>query len=222
MTSRYCLPEHYLMVEASPTSAGNLEWVIAQFLRGEAGGAEQQDAGLYAQANQLVAQTKPEDSPVIFLPFLYGSNSHPDASGTLVGLSSRCDRRHVLRAVYEGVVFAHQAHLERLLKFRGRPHCIRASGGATHSDVWMQIVADAVQLPVEVPDGSELGALGAAICAAVAAGIHPDYQAACRAMVRIARTYAPNPQHAEIYRTKYDRYQRVLAALHPAWQDLRG
>ena len=222
MTSRYCLPDHYLMIEASPTSAGNLEWVIGQFLRSGAGGAEQHGADLYSQANQLVAQTKPEDSPVIFLPFLYGTNSHPDATGTLVGLSSRCDRRHVLRAVYEGVVFAHQTHLERLFKFRDRPHCIRASGGATRSDVWMQILADALQLQVEVPDGSELGALGAAICAAVAVGIYPDYPAACGAMVRIVRTYTPNPQHADAYRTKYDRYQRVLAALHPAWQDLKA
>lgn len=225
MTSRYCLPDHFLMIEASPTSAGNLEWIIGQLLGGavsgrEQQGTEQEGVDVYAQVNRLVAETSPKDSPVIFLPFLYGSNSHPDATGTLVGLSSRCDRRHVLRAVYEGVVFAHQTHLERLLRFRDRPHCIRASGGATRSDVWMQIVADALQLPVEIPAGSELGTLGAAICAAVAVGVYPDFPAACAAMVRIARTFAPDPRRAEAYRAKYDRYRRLLAALHPAWQDL--
>ncbi len=227
MTSRYCLPDHYVMIEASPTSAGNLEWVIGKLLGSvvdgaEPDGAEQQGAEAYARVNRLVAETSPEDSPVLFLPFLYGSNSHPDATGALVGLSSRCDRRHVLRAVYEGVVFAHQTHLERLLRFRDRPHCVRASGGAARSDVWMQILADALQMPVEVPAGSELGALGAAICAAVAVGIYPDYPAACAAMVRIARTFAPDPRHAEVYHAKYDRYRRLLSALHPAWQDLRA
>ncbi|HPM82301.1 MAG TPA: FGGY-family carbohydrate kinase [Candidatus Anammoximicrobium sp.] len=222
MTSRYCLPDQFLMIEASPTSAGNLEWVMGHLLRNFAGGTGQQGSYDYAQVNRLVAETSLGDSPVIFLPFLYGSNSHPDATGTLVGLSSRCDRRHVLRAVYEGVVFAHQTHLERLLKFRDQPHCIRASGGATRSDVWMQILADALQIPVEIPDGSELGALGAAICAAVAVGVHPDYPAACAAMVRIARSFAPDSRRAEAYRAKYDRYRRLLAALHPAWQDLRA
>ena len=221
MTSRYCLPDHYLMIEASPTSAGNLEWVIDQFLRSDVRGAEQRDANVYDQVNRLVAATSPGDSPVVFLPFLYGSNSHPDATGTLVGLTSRCDLRHVLRAVYEGVVFAHQVHLERLLKFRSRPDCIRASGGATRSDVWMQILADALQTPVEVPDGSELGALGAAICAAVAIGFYPDYPTACEAMIRIVRTFAPDPQHADAYRAKYERYRRLLAALHPAWPQLK-
>ena len=222
MTARYCVPGQYLMIEASPTSAGNLEWMIAQFLPDQGGGEEGADGHIYDRVNQLVAGTQPEDSPLLFLPFLYGSNSHPDATGTLVGLSSRCDRGHVLRAVYEGVIFAHQDHLERLLKSRSRPERIRASGGATRSDVWMQIAADALQTPVEIPDGAELGALGTAICAAVAAGIYPDYPSACAAMVRIARRFEPDPRRADVYRAKYARYRQLLSALHPAWQNLKG
>jgi len=219
MTARYCVPDQYLMIEASPTSAGNLDWIIAQFLPDQSGG-EMPGGDAYGRVNELVGRTRPEDSAVIFLPFLYGSNSHPDATGTLVGLSSRCDRGHVLRAVYEGVVFAHQDHLQRLLKCRQRPQRIRASGGATRSDVWMQIVADILQLPVEIPDGGELGALGAAICAAVAVGVYPDYPSACAAMVRIARRFQPDPRQADLYRVKYERYRRLLAALQTEWQGL--
>ncbi|MCU0979386.1 MAG: carbohydrate kinase [Pirellulaceae bacterium] len=222
MTARYCVPGQYLMIEASPTSAGNLEWMIAQFLPDQASGSDGPDGHIYDRVNQLISRTQPRDSPVLFLPFLYGSNSHPDATGTLVGLSSRCDRGHVLRAVYEGVVFAHQDHLERLLKSRGRPERIRASGGAARSDVWMQIAADALQTAVEIPDGAELGALGAAICAAVAAKIYPDYPSACAAMVRIARRFDPDPRRADVYQAKYARYRQLLSALHPAWQNLKG
>ncbi len=222
MTARYCVPGQYLMVEASPTSAGNLEWMIAQFLPDPAGGDSEPDGAVYDRVNQLVAGTQPEDTPVLFLPFLYGSHAHPDATGTLVGLSNHCNRGHVLRAVYEGVVFAHQDHLERLLKNRNRPERIRASGGATRSDVWMQIAADAWQTPVEIPDGAELGALGAAICAAVAVGIYPDYPSACANMVRIARRFEPDPRRADLYRAKYARYRQLLSALHPAWQKLKG
>lgn len=222
MTARYCVPGQFLMIEASPTSAGNLEWTIAQFLPDQASGSEGTGKHRYDRANQLVSETPPEDSPLLFLPFLYGSNSHPDATGTLVGLSSRSSRGHVLRAVYEGVVFAHQDHLQRLLKSRSRPERIRASGGATRSDVWMQIAADALQTPVEIPEGAELGALGAAICAAVAARIYPDYASACAAMVRIARRFEPNPSRADVYQAKYARYRQLLSALYPAWQNLKG
>jgi len=220
MTARYCVPGQYLMIEASPTSAGNLEWMIAQLLPDCAGGGETPQADVYDRVNEIIARRRPEDSAVIFLPFLYGSNSHPDATGTLVGLSSRCDRGDVLRAVYEGVVFAHQDHLQRLLNARRRPERIRASGGATRSDVWMQIAADVLQLPVEIPEGAELGALGAAICAAVAVGLYPDYPSACAAMVRIARRFEPDPRRADVYRVKYERYRRLLAALHIAWPEL--
>ena len=222
MTARYCVPGQYLLIEASPTSAGNLEWMLAQFLPDQGCGGDGTTRDVYQRANQLVAETPPEDSPVLFLPFLYGSNSHPDATGTLVGLSSRCDRGHVLRAVYEGVLFAHRDHLDRLLRSRGRPECIRASGGATRSDVWMQLAADALQTPVEVPDGAELGALGAAICAAVAVGIYPDYPAACGAMVRITRRFGPDPGRAEVYQAKYVRYRELLSTLQPAWQKLKS
>jgi L-xylulokinase len=97
---------------------------------------------------------------------------------------------------------------------------IRASGGAARSDVWMQLVADAFGIPVEVPEGTELGALGAAISAGVAVGCHPGYEAACQAMVRFSRRFLPDPQLAELYTAKYTRYKRLLQAMEPAWQDL--
>jgi L-xylulokinase len=220
MTSRYAVPGHYLMLEGSATSASNLEWFLARLLGGGDDAAAGGGAIDYAAVNRAVGETDPADAAVLFLPFLYGTNGPADATGCLVGLAARHDRRHVLRAVYEGVVFGHATHLERLLRFRPMPETIRASGGAARSDVWMQMAADALGVPVEVPDASELGALGAAICASAAAGLHADLPAACGAMVRVARRYEPNPALVEVYRAKYRRYRRLLDALGPAWADL--
>ena len=97
---------------------------------------------------------------------------------------------------------------------------IRLTGGAARSEVWGQIFADVFQAPVEIPSGTELGALGAAICASVAAGCHPGYAEACRAMVKIARRQEPDPANRDVYATKYDRYRSVLAALEPVWKGL--
>ncbi|MEI8080045.1 MAG: FGGY-family carbohydrate kinase, partial [bacterium] len=92
----------------------------------------------------------------------------------------------MLRAVYEGVVFSHFTHLKRLLQFRPAPASIRFTGGAARSGVWVRMFADCFQIPIEIPAGSELGALGAAIAAAVAIGHYPDYPAAVDAMTCVA------------------------------------
>jgi len=220
MTSCYSIPGYYLMLEGSATSASNLEWFIEQFLAAEAAAARERGGSVYDVVNDAVAATGPADAGIIFFPFLYGSNMDPDASACLIGLSDRHTRGHVLRAIYEGVLFGHMTHLERLLKFRKMPERIRLSGGAARSDVWAQMVADIFQVPVDVPEGSELGALGAAICAAVAAGCYDSYQAACDAMVTFSRSYDPNTDLAETYKTKYARYKRAQEALAPAWKDL--
>ena len=156
----------------------------------------------------------------MFFPFLYGSNMDADATACFLGLSDRHTRGHVLRAVYEGVVFAHLTHLHRLLKFRAMPERIRVSGGAARSDVWVQMIADIFQVPVDVPEGSELGALGAAICAAVAIGEYESYQSACDAMVTFSRSYEPSAELSDVYRDKFARYKRALEALAPAWAEL--
>jgi L-xylulokinase len=213
MTSCYAVPGWYLMLEGSPTSAANLEWFTAELLGAEAA----QGRSVYDVANELVASVDPTESDLLFLPFLYGSNAHPSAKACLLGLEARHTRAHVLRAVYEGIVFAHHWHIQRLLGFRPAPECIRFTGGAARSAVWVQMFADCLQLPVEIPAGSELGALGAAICAAVACGEYPDYPAAVAAMTRLDRRHEPDPVLGPVYAAKYNRYQRAVAALDSLW-----
>jgi L-xylulokinase len=220
MTSRYGVPEYYLMLEGSATSAANLEWFLANFLSSDAHAAGGMHVDPYAQIDAWVAETAADESGLLFLPFLYGSSVGADATGSLIGLSARHNHRHIARAVYEGVVFGHLLHLNRLLAFRAMPATIRASGGAARSDVWMQMAADVFQCPVEVPDGVELGALGAAMCAAVATGIYADYRSACAAMTRCSRRFEPRKEHSDIYAAKFARFLRLLETLEPAWSDL--
>ena len=220
MCSRYCIPGYYLVPEASATSASNLEWFAAEFFATENGAARASGKSAYDIINQLVDATPPEESKIVFLPFLFGSNANPSAKACLIGLAGWHHRGHVLRAIQEGVVFGHKAHVDRLLRFRKAPATIRLSGGAARSRVWSQIFADVFQTPIEVPAGTELGALGAAIGASVASGLYADYRSAVGSMVRIAETYQPSPLKNDLYAQKYDRYQKALALLGHLWQDL--
>ncbi len=219
MTSCYSIPGYYLMLEGSATSASNLEWFVTQFFDAERKAAKQQGKSVYDLCNELVADTAPEDSNIVFLPFLYGSNVDPDAKSCFLGLSGWHSRADVIRAIYEGIVFAHMTHVERLMKFREMPETIRLTGGAARSAVWAGIFADSFQTTVETPDGTELGALGAAICAGVAAGCHGGYKQAIGSMVRFSQCRKPDIARKGIYAAKYGRYKAVTAALEPVWKE---
>jgi len=213
MTTCYSMPGWYLMLEGSPTSAGNLEWFASEFLAAEREALERQGQSVFAFCADLVDSVSPEETPITFLPFLHGANAGDGVKSCLVGMEGHHRRAHVLRAIFEGVVFGHRTHLERLLKFRSTPDVIRLSGGAARSETWVQIFTDCFQIPIEVTRATEPGALGAAMAAGIAAGCFAGYEEATAAMTGIARRQEPDPAKQDIYQQKYERYHEIIAAL---------
>jgi len=222
LTSVYCIDGYYMITEGSMTSASNLEWFIRRFLNEEKRQMKEQGKSIYDAANLMVASVQPGDSSIVFLPFLYGTNVNPDAKACFLGVSGWHDKAHILRAIYEGVVFSHFAHAERLYAFRDAPpESVRIAGGVTNSGVWVQMFADMFQLPVEVSAVGELGTLGAAMCAGVAAGAYGSLAEASEACAKKAYTCSPDPSKKETYRKKYSLYKKILNALEPVWGDWR-
>jgi L-xylulokinase len=212
MTSVFSIPGYWLVLEGSATSASNLEWFLSGFVEGEKGSA------LYQACDEAVAGTDPEKSSIVFLPFLYQSNLEPDARSAFVGMQGYHNRADMLRAVYEGIVFSHRTHIEKLMKFRDPAESIRITGGAARSKVWMQMFADILQTPIEIPESTELGALGAAICAGVGTGLFDSFHTAADQMVKVSGRIEPDPAKATDYDQKYARYRQIAEALAPVWQ----
>jgi L-xylulokinase len=217
MTSAYCIPGYWLITEASATSASNLEWVVSELMPLERREAQEKGSSVFDAVNSMVDGIPPEDSEVLFLPFLYGSSAGPKAAGGFLGLHGWHTRAHMLRAVYEGVVFSHKTHVDRLLRHRGEPRAARIAGGAAKSDVWVQMFADVLQLPIELTACEELGAMGAAVCAGVGVGSFGSFEEAVERMVRVSRTVEPRKENSQVYRDKYARYVRHIEALRAAW-----
>ncbi|MDR3172303.1 MAG: carbohydrate kinase [Treponema sp.] len=214
MNSLFAIPGYFLVEECSATSAGNLDWFIDQFIDKK---NVPEGKRLYDYIDELAASVSPEDCDVYFLPFLYGSNDHPLGKGALVGLTAYHELAHCIRAVYEGVVFSHKTHIDRLLKTRTPPKTIRMAGGAVNSVLWVQLFADILGIPIETIAVKELGALGCAMAAAIAAGEFKDYPEAVSAMVKIKQKVEPNREQGEIYRKKYEKYSAVCTALAGIW-----
>ena len=218
LNSMFCIPGYYLVEESSPTSAGNMEWFIRNLMNFDKEGAKANGGSVYDITNEWVASIEPEDNNIIFLPFLNGSNEDALAKGTFIGLTAYHSKKHMLRAVYEGIVFSHLTHVNKLLRNREVPESIRLSGGAANSDVWVQIFADTLQIPIDVIEDKELGAQGAAIAAGIAAGIYKDYNEGIEKTVKITKTVQPRPEYKEIYEKKYQTYRRVIEGLSGVWE----
>lgn len=218
LNSMFCIPGYYLVEESSPTSAGNMEWFIRNLMNYEKTDAKANGGSVYDITNEWVESIEPEDNNIIFLPFLNGSNEDALAKGTFIGLTAYHSKKHMLRAVYEGIVFSHLTHVKKLLRNREVPESIRLSGGAANSDVWVQIFADALQIPIDVIEDKELGAQGAAIAAGIAAGIYKDYNDGIEKTVKITKTVQPRPEYKEIYEKKYQTYRRVIEGLSGVWE----
>ncbi len=205
------LPGYYIMEESSPTSTGNLDWFIETFLRPDRPEASKEE--LYKECDDMVSSISPEESSVIFVPYIFASATHPDAQGAFFNLTSFNNRRHIIRAVYEGVVFSSMLHVKRLMEEGKTFSKAILSGGITKSELWSQMVCDAFQIPLDVSSASEPGALGAAICAAISGGAYADYEEAVEKMVHRKKTYFPDKSKKDIYFRKFEAYEKALSSL---------
>ena len=207
MSSIYSIPGWYLILEGSPTSVSNLDWFIDNFLQHEKSLLGTQ---FFDWLNLQVDTVPVEFSEITFLPFLYGCNDGRNLPASFYGIKGNHTRSHLIRAVYEGIAFSHKTHIDRLLKFRKAPEVIRCSGGATQSAVWMQMFADAFGIPVEVPRGKQLGALGAAMAAAVCIGIYKNMEESLRQMTGSRIRFEPNRNNSKAYHYKYQNYKELI------------
>ncbi|MFV2820126.1 L-xylulokinase, partial [Escherichia coli] len=199
---RYVNDGQFIVHEASPTSSGNLEWFTAQW--GEIS---------FDEINQAVASLPKAGGDLFFLPFLYGSNAGLEMTSGFYGMQAIHTRAHLLQAIYEGVVFSHMTHLNRMRERFTDVHTLRVTGGPAHSDVWMQMLADVSGLRIELPQVEETGCFGAALAARVGTGVYHNFSEAQRDQQHPVRTLLPDMTAHQLYQQKYQRYQHLIAAL---------
>jgi len=219
MNSLYCIPGYYLLEECSPTSASNYEWFLDMFLSEEKQKAKELGKNVFEYCNELAERVSADEQNIIFLPYIYGSNYNPQAKASLIGLDSHHTRPQIIRAVLEGIVFCHMVHLEKLLSNRTKTEAIRLAGGAANSLIWAQIFADVFKLPVEIVDTKELGTLGCAMAATVAAGVYKDFNEAAQQMVKMKCRIEPNLGNYAAYDKKFTLYKKVSGALDESWKN---
>ncbi len=209
----HAVPERWHMMSVMLSAAGSLRWFRDALAPGLPFGE------LAASAAEVPAGS----DGLLFLPYLSGERSpHPDpmARGAFVGLTLAHDRRHLTRAVLEGVAYGLRDGLDLMLAAgMPAPAQIRASGGGTASPLWRQILADVLEAEIATVSTTEGAAYGAGLLAAVGARWHPTVAAATAALVSATPSAAPGPDTA-FYREGHAIYRGLYPALAPVFPRL--
>ncbi len=173
--------------------------------------AEEIAENLIKDLTEAAANINPEESGVLALDWLNGRRT-PDANqmltGAITGLTLGTDAPAIFRALIEATAFGSKSIVERFVAEGVRIDGVIALGGvAKKSELVMQIVADVLNMPIEVARNEQTVALGAAMAASVVAGIHSDFGAAQKAMGSgFEKTYIPRPEFVSRYETIYRQY----------------
>lgn len=187
-----------------------LKWYRDTFAAAERRQAAEIGADIYAQ---LIAEMPDEPSAVTVLPH-FAPTGPPefisDSSGVMTGLRLETTRGEILKGILEGVVFYLRECVESLPPTGIEIDECRAVGGGSKSDKWIQMCADILGLSFTRPRLTEAGALGAAILAGSATGIFKSVAEGVRAMVRLDKTFDPNPAMHDRYQPQCARYKRLF------------
>ena len=206
----YCADDRRYVVGGPTSSAGaSLDWVFALLLD------EIPKDQRFGRAVSLAEERPPGSDGVTVLPFFAGERApywRADLRGLLAGLDLSHDRRSLLRASLEGVVFGVASVYAVVRELAPGTQRLLLSGGLTKSPLVRGLLADIFEVPAVQPHQREASAFGAALLAAESVGLIDD------AVARAAETgydepTQPNPANREAYAAAFERYRCAVEAI---------
>jgi gluconokinase len=205
----YCADDTQYVVGGPTSAAGaSLDWIFALLLD------EVPKEQRFARAVELAMQVPPGAQGLVVLPFFAGERApywNSALRGAFDGLDLAHDRRTILRAAFESVVFGVYAVYDVVSELARDAQQLLLTGGLTKAPLVRTLLADIFGLPAVQPHEQEASAFGAALLAAQAVGLITDAGAAARAVGYDAPT-RPDPDLALTYRVAFEKYRRYVDA----------
>ncbi len=155
---------------------------------------------------------------LVVLPEWQPKVSRPFGKGMFIGFDDRHKRGHMFRALLEGIAFQLKINTDDMSAKLGiNVNEITIGGGGSKSALMAQCIADVFGVPVTRTKESETCSLGAAICAAVGAGLYPTFDEAVQNMTVTSDVFAPIPENTELYKQLID---KVIMKIYPAMETI--
>ena len=156
------------------------------------------------------------ENHVFFLPYLMGERSpwnNPNARATFTGITMDTTREDMTQAVLEGVAFATRDMYEVAKSIGVAPKRTMICGGGAKSPLWRKMIANILNVEVDVPVCEEGSGMGGAMLAMVACGAYKSVEEAAAAIVKVDKTEKPDPELVAKYEARYQQFKTIYPAL---------
>ncbi len=196
---------HHLMVCMLSAASCN-KWLMEDVYRTED----------YAAEQAAISPDKLGNNHVYFLPYLMGERSpinDTNARGTFTGMTMDTGRADLTQAMLEGVAFAIRDSLEVARSLGLDIRRSKLCGGGAKSPLWRTILANVLNVTLELPVSEQGPGMGGAMLAMVACGAYPTVDAVCAKLVKVAQTITPDPEVAARYEARYQQFRQIYPAL---------
>ena len=170
----------------------------------------------FREADKEIDLNKAGESELLFYPHLVGDKNiyaDPELKGAFLGLSTDTGRAEMTQAVMEGIAFGLKQLMEEMQVKTEDMEELKVIGGGSRSRVWMQILADVLNFPVEQMEGNVGAGYGMALLAAYRCGAIPALEGIAKRSVSVKERFWLRAYHAELYRKKYRQYLRIYGAM---------
>jgi xylulokinase len=212
----HAVPGKWHMMGVTLAAGGSLRWFRDNLCRDIKADAEKKGIDPYEIISGMAQGVAAGAEGLFFLPYLAGErtpHADADARGAFLGLSLRHTREHMARSVMEGITLSLKDCLGLGEQSGVAASRIYLSGGGARSAFWQQMAADIFEIEVARVGSDEGPAYGAAILAAVGAGIYESVEQACAACIRVKDVKQPDIAVREKYRHLYGIYRTLYPAL---------
>ena len=177
----------------------------------------------YGEEQAAIAEDKLGENHVFFLPYLMGERSpinDTNARGTFLGLTMDTCRADMTQAVLEGVAFAIRDSFEVVKKLGIDVKASKLCGGGAKSSLWKKILANVLNMDLELVASEQGPGMGGAMLAMVACGEYTTVADACGALVRVVDTVHPDPALAAKYEKQYRKFRKIYPACKALFAEL--
>ena len=161
---------------------------------------------------------------VFFLPYLMGERSpinDVNATGMFIGLRPNTSRSDMYQAVLEGVAFAIKDNLEIIKKFGIDVKSSCLCGGGAKSKLWREILANVLDIELNIPVTEQGPGYGSAILAMVGAGHFDSVKTATEKFFEVKETVTPDKELSELYADRYEKYRKIYPAVKELYKVIR-
>lgn len=178
----------------------------------------------YAGNQAPISDDKLGNNHVYFLPYLMGERSpinDTNARGTFVGMTMDTSRADMTQAMLEGVAFAIRDSFEVAKSLGITIERSKICGGGAKSPLWKKIMANVLNVKLDILESEQGPGMGGAMLAAVACGEYASVEECCDKLVKVVETVEPDPAIAARYKERYQKYRLIYPALKPIFPQIQ-